>query len=89
MDFHAQTVNNKLVLDSIPNDFKDLKKLEKVLISERILFKKIAIIHGKAEFSKIKGRFANIPVEAENICNILPRPAVSNGLIVFRTKVGS
>ena len=61
MDFHAQTVNNKLVLDSIPNDFKDLKKLEKVLISERILFKKIAIIHGKAEFSKIKGRFATFP----------------------------
>ena len=62
--------------------FKDLKKLEKVLISKRILFKKIAIMHGKGEIFKIKGSICNIPIEAANICNILPRLAVSNGLIV-------
>ena len=38
------------------------------------MFNKIAIMHGKAEFSKIKGSIHNIPVEAKNICNILLRP---------------
>ena len=28
----------------------------------------------------------NIPIEAANICNILPRPAESNGLIVVKIK---
>ena len=40
-------------VDPIPNKLNDLKKLEKVLISKRILFKKIAILHGKGEFAKI------------------------------------
>ena len=43
-------------------------------------------MHGKGEFSKIKGSICNIPVEAANICNILPRPAVSNGLIFVKLK---
>ena len=34
----------------------NLKKLEKVLICQRTLFKKIAIMHGKGEFSKTKGK---------------------------------
>ena len=34
----------------------NLKKLEKVLICQRNLFKKIAIMHGKGEFSKTKGK---------------------------------
>ena len=34
----------------------NLKKLEKVLIFQRILFKKIEIMHGKGELSKIKGK---------------------------------
>ena len=84
----CQAVCNKMVLDPIPNELKGLKKLEKVLISKRILFKKIAIMHGKGEFSKIKRSICNIPIEAVNICNILPRPAVSNGLIVVRMKRG-
>ena len=44
------------------------------------------VIHGKGGFSKIKGSTCNIPIEAENMCNILPRPAVSNGLIVVKLK---
>lgn len=34
-----QGICNKMVLDSIPDELKDLKELEKVLISKRILFK--------------------------------------------------
>ena len=48
------------------------------------MFKKIAIMHGKGEFSKIKENICNTVIEAANICNILPRPLVSNGLIVVK-----
>ena len=37
-------------------------------------------MHGKGEFAKIKVSIGNIPIEAANICNILPRPADSNEL---------
>ena len=56
------------------------------MIFKRILFKKIAIMHGKGEFSKIKGSICMIPIEAVNICNILPRPAVPNEIIVVKLK---
>ena len=45
----------------------DLQNLEKILISKRIIFKKISIMHGKGEFSKVKGNICNIPIEAANI----------------------
>ena len=35
------------------------------------------IMHGKGDFAKIKGSICYIPIEAANICNILPRPAYS------------
>ena len=43
----CQAVCNKMTLDPIPDELQDLKKIEKVLISKRILFKKIAIMHEK------------------------------------------
>ena len=82
----CQAVFDKKSLDPIPDELKYLKKLEKDLISKRIIFKKIAIMHGKGEFAKIKGSICNIPIETANICNILPRPADSNGLIVVKLK---
>ena len=50
--------------------------------SKKVLFKKIAIMHGKDEFYSI----CNIPIEAAKIWNILSRPAVPNGLIVVKLK---
>ena len=82
----CQAVCNKIDLDLIPDELTNLKKLEKILISKRLLFKKIATMHGKGEFSKLKGSIWNIPVEAANISNVLPRPTVSNRLIVVRLK---
>ena len=82
----CQAVFDKTSLDPIPDELKYLKKLEKDLISKRIIFKKIAIMHGKGEFANIKGSICNIPIETANICNILPRPADSNGLIVVKLK---
>ena len=75
-----------MALDPIPDELKNLKKLEKVLISKRILFKEIVIIHGKGELSKIKGSICKIPIKTANICNILPIPAVSNGLVFVKFK---
>ena len=43
-------------------------------------------MHRKGEFAIIKGSIWNIPIEAANICNILPRPADSNGLTVMKLK---
>ena len=79
-------MSGSLQLDPVPDELKDLKKLEKVLISQIILFQKIAIMHVKGEFSKIKGSICNISIIAANICNTLQRPAVSNGLIVVKLK---
>ena len=81
-----QPVSNKMALDPISDELRHLRKLKKVLISKRLLVKKIAIMHGKGEFSKIKESTCNIPEEAANICNILLRPAVSNELIVAELK---
>ena len=75
-----------MALDSIPDELKHLKKSEKVLISKRILFNRIAIMHVKFKFSKTKGSISNILIKAVNICNFLPRPAVSNRLIVVKLK---
>ena len=43
-------------------------------------------MHRKDGFSKIKGGICNISIEAANACNTLPKPAVSNGLIVVKLK---
>ena len=80
----CKAVFNKMSLDPVPDELKDFKKLEKILISRRIILKKITIMHGKGEFAKIKGSICNIPIKTANICNISPRPANSNRLIVVK-----
>ena len=45
-------VHNKISLDPIPDELKDYKKLEKILISKRTLLTKTEIMHGKDEFSR-------------------------------------
>ena len=82
----SRAVCNKMAVDPIPNELKDLKKLEKVLFSKRILFKKIAIMYRKSEFSKIKRSICNALIETANVCNIVPRSAVWNGLILVKLK---
>ena len=64
----------------------DLTKLEKVLILKIVLFKKIAMMHENGEFSWIKGNICNLFLEAVNICNIKPGPAVSNILFFVNLK---
>ena len=40
----------------------------------------------KGQFSKIKGAVCNVPVEADSMCNIVPRGTDSNGLILMKLK---
>ena len=64
----CQAVFKKMGLDSILDELKDLKKIEKILIFKRIRFKKIGIMHRKREFAKIKGSIGNILIEVARIC---------------------
>ena len=61
--------SNKLDAEVAPKLLQNLKKLEKVLISKRVLFKKVSIMLGKGEFANIKRKICNIPVETEAVCN--------------------
>ena len=82
-----QAVFKKMSVDPIPDELKDLKILGKAFIrkiSRMIILKKK--IHGKGELAKVKDSICNIHIEASNICNILPEPADSNGLIVVKSK---
>ena len=55
--------------------------LETILISKRVIFNKLVILHEYGEFSEIKGTICNAPTEVEHICKILSRSADSNGLL--------
>ena len=63
-----------------------LKRLERILVSQTILFKKVPILHGKGQFAKIKGSIFNVPIETSNIFKVLPRPTDNNGLILVKRK---
>ena len=44
-------------------------------------------MHGYiCQFTKVKRNICNIPVENENLCNILPRVVDSNGSIAVKFK---
>ena len=62
---------------------KILNRLERLLIFRRLLFKKVTIMP-KGCFPKLKGKIRNITVETNDIANVLPRGADSNGLIFVK-----
>ena len=73
----------KLELYNLPTEFESIRKLEKLLIAKRILFKKVAIMPcGKME--KITRTICNVPVDNINVTNLLPRTADSNGLVIVK-----
>ena len=82
----CQAVSNKLDITFLPKEFESTPKLENVLVSKRILFKKVVIIP-KGELPKIKGSSCNIPVnKVYDNCQSLPRTADSNGLLIVKIK---
>ena len=68
-----------------PKEFRDIRRLERVLVARRLLFKKINIMP-KGQSPKLKGGLCNIPIDVVDICNILPRPADSNVIIIVKLK---
>ena len=76
-----EAVWNKLGMDCPLEILANLN----LLISRRILFKKVTIMP-KGRFPKLKGSICNIPIETDNITNILPHGADSNGLVVVKLK---
>ena len=67
------------------NFLADLNRLERVLISRRILFKKVSIM-SKGRFPKLKGSICNIPIDLADINNVLPHGVDNNALVVVKLK---
>ena len=81
----CQSVSNKLEVYNFPSHFCGIRKLEKVLIAKRLLFKKITIMPC-GQIEKLSGTICNIPIDTTNVKNMLPRPADSNGLVIIKLK---
>ena len=79
----CQAVYNKLEISDVPQELKSLNKLEIALISQRLLFKKLAIM-AKGQMPKIRGAICNIAVDVRDICNSLPRNSRSSGIILVK-----
>ena len=80
-----QAVINKLDISASLDVLIGLNRLERVLISKRILFKKVTIMP-KGNFPKLKGSICNVPIDTVDISDVLPREADSNDLVVIKLK---
>ena len=81
----CQAVCYKLAVSCLPEQFKSVRKLERVLISKRLLFKKVKIMP-KGQSPKLKGALCNIPVEHVDVSSLLSRLADSKGLVTAKMK---
>ena len=71
----CQTVYNKLQVENLPQQFDSIRRLERVLISKRIRFKKITIMP-KGQPPKMKGVVCNVPIENEDVSSLLPKSRI-------------
>ena len=81
----CQAVVNNLDVDDIPTELQSLKKLEQILIAQRIVFEKIVVMP-KGQQRKIKRAICNVPVQCDQTCSILPRPPERSGIILLKLK---
>ena len=72
-------------LYTVPMQLKCLRKLEPVLVSQRIKFEKIVVMP-KGKQRKIYGTVCNIPVNCDTVCRSLPRPPESSGTIMLKLR---
>ena len=52
----CQAISNKLAVELLPNEFRDLRRLERVLVAKRILFKKVQtwrVVYATFPFPKL------------------------------------
>ena len=57
----CQIVSNTLAVELLPNEFRDLRRLERVLVGKRILFNKVTVMP-KGQSPTVKGSIYNIPI---------------------------
>ena len=82
----CRVVANTLSIEVLPKIFQGINRLERLLISRRILLKRITVMP-KAKLLKMKGSMCNISVtEVDEYRYMLPRPADSNGLLLGKLK---
>ena len=81
----CQAVFNNLAVDDIPGELAGLRKLEQILIAQRIVFQKIIILT-KGQQKKILGAVCNVPVSCEETCTSLPRAPANSGIILVKLK---
>ena len=79
----CQGVCNKPQIDEVPSEPEALRKLESVLIAQRLVFQKIMVMP-KGQQSNIKGVICNVPVNCETVYNSLPRPSEQSGVILLK-----
>lgn len=78
-------VANNLITEEIPDELKDLRELECILISQRIIFFKMMNLPRGGQKGMI-GSFVNIPVDTESVCSSLPRTPEESGIIPLKLK---
>ena len=76
----CQAVCNNMQINELPDNFSDIRRLEKIIISKRLLFKKITIM-SKGQAPKMKGAICNVPINVDDVCNVLPRGMDNNGIV--------
>ena len=81
----CQVFINELQITNLPNQFCDIRILEKIPVSKRLRFKKVAIMP-TGQSLKIKGSVCNVPVEIMDVSTLLPRQVDSNGLVIIKLK---
>ena len=83
----CQVVANRINVVELPKLFQDIRRLKRLPVSRRVLFKKVTVVP-KGKSLKIKGNICNIPVSEVDVnFNMLSRPADSNGLIIVMFKL--
>ena len=81
----CQAVYNKLDIDEMPSVLEALRKLESVLVAQRLVFQKIVVMP-KGQRKKIRGAICNVPVNCDTVCRSLPRPSELSGIILLKLK---
>ena len=73
----------KLDIDEIPSELETLRKLESVLVAQRLVFQKIVVMP-KGQQKKIRGAICNVPVICDTVCRSLPWPSDLSGIILLK-----
>ena len=81
----AQSKANRMALDEIPDELKDLNNLELHIICKRIPFMKLVKLpRGKQK--GIKGAAVNVPADLGPACNLLPRLPADAHIVSLKLK---